>query len=112
MKKVFSKNEIDFERYGGYELITRQQYPKLKQLKNDIGWLNITLRKAIKDEKVFRLTDRKIKEFGFKQTAHLVESKAEAQLHSGKLVQALLKKVQGMGVQVITQVEVKGFEKV
>ncbi|HEY4147816.1 MAG TPA: FAD-dependent oxidoreductase, partial [Chitinophagaceae bacterium] len=110
IRKVFSKGEIGFERYGGYELISEAQYPKLKQLKNDIGWLNITLRKAIKDEKVFRLADKKIKVFGFKQTAHLVESRMEAQLHSGKLVQALLQKVQGMGVQVMTQVEVKGME--
>jgi gamma-glutamylputrescine oxidase len=111
IRKVFSKNEIDFERYGGYELLTETQYPKLKQLKNDIGWLNIMLRRAIKDEKVFRLADKKIKLFGFKQTAHLIESRAEAQLHSGKLVIALLRKVQAMGVQVMTQVELKSFEK-
>ncbi len=111
IRKVFSKSEIDFERYGGYELINGQQYPKIKQLKNDIGWLNITLRKAIRDEKIFRLSDRKIKEFGFKQTNHLIESKGEAQLHSGKLVQALLRKVQSMGVDVITQVEATGYEK-
>ncbi|MBS1565735.1 MAG: FAD-binding oxidoreductase [Bacteroidetes bacterium] len=110
IRKVFAKPEIGFERYGGYELITEQQYPKLKQLKNDIGWLNITLRKALGDEKIFRLADKKIKDFGFRQTAHLVESRMEAQLHSGKLVQALLQKVQGLGVQVMTQVEAKSFE--
>lgn len=110
IRKAFSKNEIGFERFGGYELITEKQYPKLKQLKNDIGWLNIVLRKAIKDEKIFRLADKKIKNFGFRQVAHLVESKSEAQLHPGKLVQALLNKVQQMGVQVMTQVDVTGFE--
>ena len=111
IKKVFSNKEIEFERHGGFELITDDQYPKLKQLKNDLGWLNITLRRAIKDEKTFRMADKKIKEFGFKQTSHLVESRAEAQLHSGKLLQALLRKVQGMGVEVMTQTEVKSFGK-
>ena len=111
IQKVFGKKEIDYERYGGYELITDKQYGKLKQLKNDLGWLNITLRKAIKNEKTFRIADKKIKDFGFKQTSHLIESKTEAQLHSGKLLQALLKKVQGMGVQVFTQTEIKSFQK-
>ena len=111
IQKVFSKKEIEFERYGGYELITDTQYSKLKQLKNDLGWLNITLRKAIKTEKTFRIADKKIKDFGFKETSHLVESRTEAQLHSGKLVQALLQKVQGMGVQLLTQTEVKSFQK-
>jgi gamma-glutamylputrescine oxidase len=112
IQKVFSKKEIEYERHGGYELITDTQYGKLKQLKNDLGWLNITLRKAIKENKTFRVADKKIEKFGFKQTSHLIESRAEAQLHSGKLLQALLKKVQGMGVQVLTQTTVKGFEKV
>jgi len=111
IQKVFGKKEIEYERYGGYELITDKQYSKLKQLKNDLGWLNITLRKAIKNEKTFRVADKKIKDFGFKQTSHLIESKTEAQLHSGKLLQALLKKVQGMGVQVFTQTEIKSFQK-
>jgi glycine/D-amino acid oxidase-like deaminating enzyme len=111
IKKAFSNKEIEYERHGGFELITDNQYPKLKQLKNDLGWLNITLRRAIKDEKTFRMADKKIKGFGFKQTSHLVESRAEAQLHSGKLLQALLRKVQGMGVEVMTQTEVTGFEK-
>jgi len=111
IQKVFGKKEIEYERYGGYELIIDKQYGKLKQLKNDLGWLNITLRKAIKNEKTFRVADKKIKDFGFKQTSHLIESKTEAQLHSGKLLQALLKKVQGMGVQVFTQTEIKSFQK-
>jgi gamma-glutamylputrescine oxidase len=111
IQKVFGKKEIEYERYGGYELITDKQYGKLKQLKNDLGWLNITLRKAIKNEKTFRIADKKIKNFGFKQTTHLIESKTEGQLHSGKLLQALLKKVQGMGVQVFTQTEIKSFQK-
>jgi len=111
IRKVFSNKEIEFERYGGYELITDTQYTRLKQLKNDLGWLNIVLRKAIKDQKTFRIADKKIKNFGFKQTSHLIESRAEAQLHSGKLLQALLQKVQSMGVTVMTQTEVKGYEK-
>jgi gamma-glutamylputrescine oxidase len=112
IQKVFSKKEIEYERYGGYELITDAQYNKLKQLKNDLGWLNIVLRKTIKDEKTFRIADKKIKDFGFKQTNHLIESKSEAQLHSGKLLVSLLRKVQSMGVQVITQTNVEGFEKI
>jgi gamma-glutamylputrescine oxidase len=111
IRKVFSKNEIGYESNGGYELITAAQYPKLKQLKNDIGLLNILLRKTIKQDKVFKLADKKIAAFGFKNTQYLVGNRLEAQLHSGKLVTALLQKVQGMGVQVITQCHVTSFDK-
>lgn len=112
IKKTFPKKEIELEKNGGYELINSSQYPHLRQLKNDIGWLNHTLRKTIGEQKVFRLADKKINHFGFNQITHLIESPAEAQLHSGKLVQSLLQKVQSMGVQVFTQTEVKGIEKI
>jgi gamma-glutamylputrescine oxidase len=111
IRKVFNKNEIDYECNGGYELITAAQYPKLKQLKNDISTVNRLLRKTIKQEEVFKMADKKIAAFGFKNTQYLVGNRFEAQLHSGKLVTALLQKVQGMGVQVITQCHVKSFDK-
>jgi gamma-glutamylputrescine oxidase len=112
IRKVFSKKEIELEKNGGYELINSAQYPHLRQLKNDIGWLNHIIRKTIGEQKVFRLANKKIKSFGFDQISHLIESPNEAQLHSGKLVQALLQKIQGMGVQVFSQTEVTAVEKV
>jgi glycine/D-amino acid oxidase-like deaminating enzyme len=39
-----------------------------------------------------------------------VRNKLEGYLHSGKLMQALLKKAQGAGVQVLTNIEIKHFE--
>jgi gamma-glutamylputrescine oxidase len=44
--------------------------------------------------------------FGFEGFDHLLENSLEGGLHSGKTVQALLQKVQGMGVQVLTGFEV------
>ena len=43
-------------------------------------------------------------------TAHMVENRFEGYLHSGKLVQALMRAVQGMGVQVFSGIEIKLFQ--
>ena len=48
--------------------------------------------------------------FGFGNTANLVKNKLEGYLHSGKLVQALLSRVQGMGVMVFNAIEVMNIE--
>lgn len=111
IRKTFSAKEIGYEHFGGYELLTKTQYPKQKQLKNDLGWLNLTLRKAIKEDKTFRIADKKIKSFGFGNTEHLVSASAEAQLHSGMLVRSLARKVQSMGVDILTGVEITGYER-
>jgi gamma-glutamylputrescine oxidase len=110
IKKIFAKSNIDLQKNGGYELITAKQFTKAKHLKNDIGWLNILLRKALGQEKIFKLSDDKITKFGFKNVEHLIENKLEAQLHPGKLVQCLLSKVQALGVLVLNGVEVKNFK--
>jgi glycine/D-amino acid oxidase-like deaminating enzyme len=110
--KLLPDKETGFERYGGYELITESQNMDINALRSHIDWLNRKLKKIVKQQKVFRLLDEKINEFGFNGVQHLIENKAEAQLHSGKLCQALLRLVQSMGVNVLNNIEIKSFEKV
>lgn len=110
INKVFEPQEIDYQRCGGYELITGKQYSSEKAIRKDIDWLNNSLEKVIQKKKVFKLADKKISRFNFQQTDHLVEAKLEGQLHPGKMVQALTRKLQGMGVVIRYGVELKAYE--
>src|SRR5882757_5418531 len=112
--KLFSDKDTGFERHGGYELIADSQpepFTDVNELRSNIDWLNRKLKKIVKQQKVFQLQNDKIPEFGFAGVQHLIANKAEAQLHSGKLCQALLRLVQSMGVNVLNNIEIKGFEK-
>jgi glycine/D-amino acid oxidase-like deaminating enzyme len=109
IKKILGKKATDFKRNGGFELINPDQYKSVKQLSKDIDWLNDALQKVTGKKKVFTLSDDKISKFGFKNITHLVENKTEAQLHSGKLIQQLLCKIQSMGVTVLNNVNVKSY---
>jgi glycine/D-amino acid oxidase-like deaminating enzyme len=107
--KLFHDKDTGFERHGGYELITDER--DVNELRSNIDWLNRKLKKIVKQQKVFQLQNDKIEEFGFAGVQHLIANKAEAQLHSGKLCQALLKLVQSMGVTVLNNITIKSFEK-
>lgn len=109
--KLFSDKDTGFERYGGYELIADIAAPDVNELRSNIDWLNRKLKKIVKQQKVFQLQNDKIPEFGFAGVQHLISNKAEAQLHSGKLCQALLRLVQSMGVTVLNNIEITGYEK-
>ncbi|HWK04279.1 MAG TPA: FAD-dependent oxidoreductase [Puia sp.] len=122
--KLFSDKDTGFERHGGYELIAESQssaeapsgsqpspFTDVNELRSNIDWLNRKLKKIVKQQKVFQLQNDKIPEFGFAGVQHLIANKAEAQLHSGKLCQALLRLVQSMGVNVLNNIEITGFEK-
>jgi gamma-glutamylputrescine oxidase len=112
MRKILDEKLIDFELCGGYELIAADNDPGMEALEEQIATMNKKLKQAIKTSHTFKLSDKKISEFGFQHVAHLLENKLEGYLHSGKLCQALLQLVQSMGVIVFNGVEITHFEKI
>jgi glycine/D-amino acid oxidase-like deaminating enzyme len=110
IKKYFKK-EIDFDLCGGYELYDNGDKVSSEQLVENIEYINSLFKSITDTKKTYKLADERIKDFGFGNTKHLVKNNLEGYLHSGKLVQSLLQKVQGMGVQVFNQMEIKSFEK-
>ena len=103
---------MDFDLCGGYELYDEIDKKSSKKLIQNIEYLNSLLQPITKTKQTFNLIDSKISDFGFGKTKHLIKNKLEGYLHSGKLVQALLQKVQSMGVQVFTGTEIKSTEKI
>jgi gamma-glutamylputrescine oxidase len=112
IKKTFGDKAIGYKGNGGYELIAAEQGIDMNAVRSHIDWLNRKLKKIIKTQKTFRLQDDKIAAFGFAGIQHLVENRTEGQLHPGKLCLALLRLVQSMGVTVLNNIELTGFEKI
>jgi gamma-glutamylputrescine oxidase len=108
--KRFSPQQIDYENLGGFELVSPEKYPDLNALRTQIDKLNSRLKNITGKQKTFQLNDSKIKTFGLGGNHHLIENKLEGQLHSGKLLEALVQLVHFMGVNILTQVEVKSLE--
>ena len=109
ISKVFKDSDIGLEHNGGYELITDADS---NELRSQIDTFNRLLKKITGKQKVYRLQNEKLDRFGFRGVRHLVGNEWEAQLHSGKLCQALLRLVQSMGVTVLNNIEITGYEKV
>jgi gamma-glutamylputrescine oxidase len=112
IRKVLGEKDIDFELCGGYELIAEKNSPSQDALEEQLAAINKQLKQVVKNSQTFKLSDKKISEFGFKNVSHLLENKLEGYLHSGKLCQVLLQMVQSMGVLVFNGVEVTHFEKI
>lgn len=108
IQKHFANKEIDFSLCGGYELYEEGQLTK-EELVENIAYLNSLLSSVTGSKKTYRLADDSLASFGFGRTAHLVKNNWEGALHSGKLVRALLQRVQGMGVTVLNNIEVENI---
>lgn len=110
IRKHFTDTAIDYDASGGYECFTKNS-TDWANCADKTDWLNKGLKVITGTNDLFKSADEKISFFGFKGFNHLIENKLEAGLHPGKLIQALLQKVQGMGVQVLTCVEVKSYQR-
>lgn len=110
IRKKFSAERIGYENLGGYELISPDQFPDMNVLRTRIDNINTQLKKITGKQKTFQLNDSKIKNFGLGGSHHLIENKLESQLHSGKLLEALVQLVHSAGVSILTQVDVKKMQ--
>ncbi len=108
IRKYFAEEEIGYDASGGFECFTHDA-ADWKDVEKKLHWLNEKLQPITGEENTFRMADEKLEVFGFAGFDHLIENTLEGGLHSGKLVKALLQKVQSMGVQVLTNIDVKNF---
>ena len=110
IQKFFTGDTIAYDASGGYECFTGDS-ADWKSVEQKLDWLNEKLQPITGEKKTFCVADDKLSSLGFKGFDHLIENKLEGGLHPGKLVQALLQKVQSKGVQVLTNIDVKKFQK-
>ncbi len=110
IRKKFNHSQISYENLGGYELLPTEKFPDVNALRTGLDSLNNKLQKITGKQKTFQLNDSKIKNFGLGGSHHLIENKLEAQLHSGKLLEALVQLVHSVGVTILTNVDVKNLE--
>lgn len=110
IQKEFRKKEIDFATCGGYELISDPDTARYTDLSQQVKWLNHLLAPVVKTKKTFRFSDNKMDKFGFAGISHIISNELEGYLHPGKLCQALLQRVQAMGVNVLPATGVSSIE--
>ena len=109
IKKVLGDEAISFDGCGGFECFTRAKH-NLPEIEEKLVWLNKGLKYITGIEDTFTWSNEKLAQQGLMGFEALIENKLEGGLHSGKLVMALSKKVQDLGVNILTGIEVKKWE--
>ncbi|NDK55012.1 NAD(P)/FAD-dependent oxidoreductase [Pontibacter fetidus] len=107
LRKNLGDVTIDYHNWGGYELFEPAQEQLYQQSITQLAYLNKHLQPIVGEPEVYRVADEKISTFGFKGISHLLESTAEGQIDTGKMILALTQKVQALGVIILNNLEVK-----
>lgn len=107
LRERLGDERIGYKTNGSYELISTEELPALAQLDR----INALLQ-PITGKQAFRLVNEKITEFGFSaiHTKSLVENACEGELHTGKMMRALIDLAISKGIEIKTGAAVTRFE--
>jgi gamma-glutamylputrescine oxidase len=108
LRKNLGDKAISYEGLGGYEIFDDDK--SFDACESRLTYLNKQLASICKSPKVYQHADKKIAVFGFKNTRHMLVNTAEGQIDTGKMMQALLQKVQSMGVLILNSIAVNGYQ--
>ncbi|SDG83593.1 NAD(P)/FAD-dependent oxidoreductase [Mucilaginibacter gossypii] len=92
---------IDYYQYGGHELFMDHEETHARNSIDQIDHLNKLIQQAIGRADIYSVADEKIADFGFNKVKHIIYNSFEGQIHTGKMMRALLYKAYQLGVLVL-----------
>ncbi|HOZ85546.1 MAG TPA: FAD-binding oxidoreductase [Niabella sp.] len=102
--QFFNDSIIDYHNYGGYELFAN------KRGLDTLDEVNRMVRDITGVSDTFQINNTLLERFGFANVQQVVENKFEGAFHPGKLLVALMNKLQTMQVQILFGTELKQVE--
>lgn len=109
LRDELGEENIQFQKNGGYEIFTKNNLNIFNECMNSMSEYNSLLQNIFNDD-VYELRDDDIERFQFKNVEHLIYTKHEAQIHSGKMMQMLINKAFEYGVQILFNTELLSFD--
>ncbi len=105
LRKRLGDATIDYQNYGGYELVTTEQQVSEDELRDMNKRLFPIFGKAI-----YRFKNEAISTFGFKGVSQLIVNEVEGQINTGLMLKSLLQYATSLGIRIISGAEITHFE--
>ncbi len=106
LRKNLGDEAIDFKCYGGYEFFLPEDDDTYDQCLSGMSRINELLRPLFQEDVFTTRTNT----FGFKNIKEpLIYNKFEAQINTGKMMEALLQKVYSAGIKILNSITVQEF---
>ncbi len=106
LRKRLGDQTIQYAERGSFELISREE----KDAPDHIDYLNKLLQNSSR-QPLFRLANDKIDDFGFSKdhVLSLIETNGEGELHTGKMMRALIDHALRTGIEIKTGANVQDY---
>ncbi len=108
LRKLLGDSAIEFIPTGGHEVFDDEQiFESCLQL---LPGFNKELHGITGIKETFKVADQKLSLMGLKGFKHLIEINGEAQINTGKMMQAFMLKAINLGVVILNRVKLTSYE--
>src|ERR1051325_5394950 len=108
LRKNLGDETIDYKPYGGLEVFDDEK--SFSHCADKVPYFNKLAVKITGIKNVNRVADKKIAANGMKGFSHLIHNTGEGQIDTGKMMLALIRKVQSLGVNILSGIGITSFE--
>lgn len=109
LRQNLGDKAIDYLQYGGYELFLADEEEQAVASLDALTYFNKLLQSVVGETDIYAASDAKIADFGFKDVRHIIFNPFEGQIHTGKMMRALLQKVYEKDVLVLNNCSVSSI---
>jgi gamma-glutamylputrescine oxidase len=100
LRALLGDEAIGFQQHGGFELFSEDDEPIYAECLDHLDHWNAHMKRITGMDNMYCKADDRIRAFGFQGISHLIHNQAEGQIHTGRLMQALLKRAETDGVRI------------
>jgi gamma-glutamylputrescine oxidase len=110
LRRLLGDRRMGYQELGGYELFRAEEETIYEACLGQMDRFNQIVKDIGIHSEVFQQADKRINGFGLRQVQHLIWNAAEGQIHTGKMMEALLQLARSKGVQIYNGLEVTEME--
>lgn len=110
LRRLLGDEAISYENYGGYELFKPSEKELSSICLSKLIHFNALIKDILKRPDTFKPASHQIADFGLNGVDTLIVNECEAQIDSGRMMRAMLRKAGEAGVLIINNCKVTSFE--
>lgn len=110
LRALVGDENLDFQNLGGYEMFTDDEEEIFQQCRERIPDFNRKVGAITKHGEVYKQVDELLPGLGFRGVRHLILNQPEGQVHTGKMMAALLRIAESQGIKIFNGIAIKRIE--
>ncbi|MFN0037856.1 MAG: NAD(P)/FAD-dependent oxidoreductase [Saprospiraceae bacterium] len=110
LRELVGDENLDFQMLGGYEMFTDAEEAIFRECRERIPDLNEKIGKITGWPEGYKVVDERLPGLGFQGVRHLILNQPEGQVHTGKMMAALLRRALDAGVQIFNGFAIRHLE--